>query len=41
LITLTAIFPVSGGANGRLTVLYNVDQAPSSISARSARFSFS
>lgn len=40
-MTLTAILPVSGGAKGRLTVLYRVDQAPSSISARRGRSTFS
>jgi hypothetical protein len=33
---LTAILPVSDGTNGRLTVLFKVAQAASSISARSA-----
>ena len=40
-MTLMAILPVSGGGKGRLTVLYNVDHAASSISALRARFSFS
>jgi hypothetical protein len=40
-MTLTAILPLPGDANGRLTVLESVDQAPSSISALSARFSLS
>jgi hypothetical protein len=33
LITFTAILPVSGGSNGRLTVLYSTDRAASSTSA--------
>jgi hypothetical protein len=40
-MTLTAILPDSGFSNGRLTVLYKLLQAASSISARSARLSLS
>ena len=41
LITFTATFPLVGEANGRLRVEYRLAHAASSISARSARLSFS
>jgi hypothetical protein len=40
LMTFTAIFPVVGGSNGWLVARYSFSHSASSISARSAFFSF-